>query len=85
MSYDGGYDELLCEVCEAWPCRCARQSTLEIRLTAEDVFKNIALEVVEAFRGMVDDWRAGKPVTKLCYGLNNDHMKALEKMIYGGD
>lgn len=60
---------------------------LEIRLTAEDVFKNIdgALEVVEAFRGMVGAWRLGMPVTKLCYGLSNEHMKALEKMIFGGD
>lgn len=40
-------------------------------------------EVKALFTPLVDQWRKGSPITKLCYGLGNDHMKALDKLIYG--
>ena len=40
-----------------------------------------ALEaVLDLFTPMLDKWRMGTPISKLCYGLNNEHMKALEEL-----
>lgn len=40
-------------------------------------------EVKLQFTSLVDKWCAGRPITKICHELNNDHMKALDKFIYG--
>jgi len=47
--------------------------------------KSIALDcalgaVLDLFTPMLDKWRMGTPISKLCYGLNNEHMKALEEL-----
>lgn len=39
-----------------------------------------ALAVADAFEQMTNDWRMGKSVTRICYGLTNDHMMALGKI-----
>ena len=36
--------------------------------------------VINIFTPMLDEWRAGRPVVKLCYGLTNEHMKALDEL-----
>jgi len=65
------------------------EMTLNVEL-GEEVLKRIeeikeelaaVQEVIEVFRPMVQEWREGRHVTKLCYGLNNDHMKALDALI----
>lgn len=36
---------------------------------------------LEEFRPLLDEWRGGRPIAKICYGLSNEHMKALDRII----
>ena len=35
---------------------------------------------LSCFNEIVDDWNNGTPVVKLCYALNNEHMKAIKEV-----
>jgi hypothetical protein len=36
---------------------------------------------LEIFRDMVESYKSGKPVCKLCYGLKNEHLDVLCKLL----
>jgi hypothetical protein len=47
-----------------------------------DKFDNV-IKDLEIFRDMVESYKSGKPVCKLCYGLTNEHLDVLCKLLEG--
>ncbi|OHD20582.1 MAG: hypothetical protein A2Y38_03360 [Spirochaetes bacterium GWB1_59_5] len=68
---------------------------LEVKLGTEELQEGIAetyklleisSEIIEVFHPMVNSRREGRHITKLCSGLNDSHMKALDRLfVMGGE
>lgn len=38
-------------------------------------------EILYDFKPLIEEYAKGRPVVKLCYGLNNHHLNALRKIL----
>ena len=57
-------------------------------IVKDELLKEKAIDVVKEFSEILDEWQSGKPVTKICYGLNNIHLdklNQLRKLVYKGE
>ena len=60
----------------------SKPQTPEADVRLNNLLNDIDIEKFkELFHPIVAEWRGGKPVSKLCYRINNYHMVVLDKML----